>query len=78
MEQEIDLVKLRSKLPHGYSKLLQTRLLQNYSKKYALHTIRRALTKNYPNDLIINEAIELAAELENQRNKNVQKLKNLD
>lgn len=77
MNAEIDLRKLKGRLPRGYAAILQTRLQKKFNKEYHLQSIRRGLTNRAPNEIMIQEAILLAEETERKTKDLVRQVKNL-
>jgi hypothetical protein len=77
MNREIDLKKLKERLPRGYGVALKKIIEKKYNKIYHVQSIRRGLTDRSPNDIIIKEAILLAEATEKKEADLVKKFQSL-
>lgn len=67
MIEKIDLFKLRSYLPRGYTKELQKRLQKKTGKKYSRGYIRKCLMEKHVKIHVVEEAIKYVEEQELQK-----------
>jgi len=71
---QIDLKKLRSMLPTGYSKELQKIIKKKHKKTLAAQTIRRGLTEKFASQIVIDAAFEFITRTEESNAKNAELL----
>lgn len=62
-----NLHKLKSELPHGYSKVLQKRMLKKHGKKLSTASIRKGLMEAHLNFEILEEAMIFVEEIKKKR-----------
>lgn len=72
-----NLAKIKSELPHGYSKVLKQKMKEKHGAEMSVASIRRGLMEKHLNEKILECAVEFIDELAKRKAKMLKRMQNI-